>query len=51
MFESKQNLLGRQDPTTITINNKQDADIKTHYRRDIDITWFTQYGIRPHINF
>ena len=43
-------LLGKQDCRAITINNKQDENIKTHYKRDRDITWFTQYGLHPQRN-
>ena len=44
------NLLEKYDRRTITINNKWDANIKTHYKKDTYITWFTQDGLRPHIN-
>ena len=44
-------LLEKQDHKAVTISNKPYANIKTHYKRDIDIMWFTQYGIHPHINF
>ena len=43
-------MLEKQDRKAITINNEQDANIKTHYKRDIDISWFTQDGLRPHRN-
>ena len=44
-------LLEKQDRKAIKINNKQDANIKTNYKRDTDITWFTQYGIHQHRNW
>ena len=44
-------MLEKQDHIEITINNKQNENIKTNYSRDTSITWFTQDGICPHINF
>ena len=44
-------MLEKQDHRAITINNQQDANIITHYKRTTYITWFTQDGIRPHRNF
>ena len=44
-------IVRKQDRIATTINNKQDANIKTDYKRDIDITWFTQNGLRPHMNY
>ena len=41
----------KHDHKEITINNKQDENIKSHYNKDTDITWFTQDGLHPHKNF
>ena len=43
-------MLEKQDRRAITIKNKKDENIKTHYKRDTYITWFTQDGLRPHKN-
>ena len=42
-------MLEKTDHKEITI--KKDATWFTHYKRDIDITWFTQDGLRPHRNW
>ena len=44
-------ILQKHDRREIPINSKQDANIKTHYKRDTFITRFTQDGLRPYINF
>ena len=53
-IEMQEHVVGvvrKQDHRAITINNKQDANIKTHYKRDTNITWFIQDGLCPHRNF
>ena len=41
----------KKNRTIIPKKNKQDVNIKTHYKRDTNIASFTQYGLRPHKNF
>ena len=41
------NVLEKKDRRAITINTKQDANIKIHYKKDTDITWYTQDGLHP----
>ena len=43
-------ILEKHDRRAIPINNKQDENIKTHYKRDTFIMWFNQDGIRTHKN-
>ena len=40
----------KQDRRAITINNKQNANIKHIIREKPNITWFTQDGLCPHKN-
>ena len=49
-FDATNLMLEKQDHRAITINKLQILNTKTHYKRDTNITWFTQDGLRPHRN-
>ena len=44
-------MLEKQGRRAITINNKQDENIKIHYKRDTYIMYFSQDRLHPHINW
>ena len=48
--EFEMSFIETQDRREITINNKKYVNLKTHYKRYIDIMWFTQDGLHPQRN-